>query len=234
MPGQRRRIVAAVVAIGAAMGGVSLLAPTSGAVPPYDPDTHETSVTLPGPDTTTTNPLPPSGCSDYTWFSTPKLVIHDGEFEAGGGDILDVTRMHMAIDAVLDQFNLMGATSAAVSPLQFSDEPFEFQSWYFDATPTIHVGFTTDIGSLADSAGAAGVENHRRMSNCSIAEAHIAFPDLEHHSWNFNSPYGTVDEKYYDTHRHGTPPSPPGSGQCSSTSCSTRSTFSTARTPMRS
>ncbi len=48
MHGQRRRIVAAVVAIGAAMGGVSLLAPTSGAVPPYDPDTHETSVTLPG------------------------------------------------------------------------------------------------------------------------------------------------------------------------------------------
>jgi len=133
------------------------------------------------------------------WDSPPKVVVHDQEFLDGGGDALTQAQMLIAINHVVDQFNQVGATSARVTSSESSADPFQFQAWYGDPTPTIHVGFTSDFAAVA-SADAAGVTDlERDGQNCHLAEAHILFPDLDDQAWNFNTPFVTDGDSFYDT-----------------------------------
>jgi hypothetical protein len=150
----------------------------------------------------------PLGCASYTWKTPPRVVVHEAEFAAGGGGLGDQILMTSGIGDVVNQFNQMGGTTAAVSRVETSNEPFTFQDWKGDTTPTIHVGFTTpeQFASYPKGGDAAGMTSASpvRGSDCTYREMHIVFPDeivLPDKvvvPWNFGTPFSTSGSSYYD------------------------------------
>jgi hypothetical protein len=136
-------------------------------------------------------------CNEVTWASNPEVVVHLSEFWAGGGsDADDFTAMFEATYDVRTQFNLVGATSARANEayINVSISPFEAGTWFNDAVPTIHVGFTDDS---ADTLGAAGATVLPPPDgNCHYDEAHIVLKDMNHQSWNFGTPSEVGDDYY--------------------------------------
>lgn len=134
-----------------------------------------------------------SGCNPITWASQPKVVLHVSEF--AGPDffqnIINLLQLTDAMNDVHEQFNLVGGTAAQVTAFETSTDPFVFQTWFNDATPIIHVGFTSSAtanpgGTFWNLDGA-----------CNIIEAHIQFQDLTAFGWTF-SPPSAHGELYYD------------------------------------
>ena len=130
-----------------------------------------------------------NGCTPITWASQPKVVLHTTEFL--GADLVDLLQLTDAMRDVHKQFNLVGGTAAQVTVLETSADPFVFQSWFNDPTPTIHVGFTSSATANI------GVTFWNLDAACHIIEAHIQFQDLTAFGWTFSYPeaYG---ELYYD------------------------------------
>jgi hypothetical protein len=157
-------------------------APAS-AVPPYDPDTHETDVTLPAP--------PSPQCTHNTWDSPPKVVIHTGEFV--GGPTREAN-MIAAIEAVNTEFNKVGATAAQITDTELSTEPFT-QTTLFDVSdPVIHVGF---VSSLTNPAAIASAKPYIFSGTCELARVNIAVLDLGVYDWRFNAP-ADAGENYWE------------------------------------
>ena len=84
-------------------------------------------------------------CATLTFSAPPRILIHYTEFK---GDFFELLKTIDAVMDVNDQFNLVGATSAAVTTVQSVPDAFVFGNWFNDAVPTIHVGFGPD-GALA-------------------------------------------------------------------------------------
>lgn len=133
------------------------------------------------------------GCLPITWAVQPKVVVHISEF--AGPDLFEnianLLRLTQAMLDVHEQFNLAGATAAQVTAFESSTEPFVFQAWFGDATPTIHVGFTSD------PTAAVGSTYWDVDPLCNIVEAHIQFRDPYVYGWTFSDP-STHGEDYYD------------------------------------
>lgn len=134
-----------------------------------------------------------AGCTPITWATQPRVVLHISEF--AGPDflqnIINLLQITNAIQQVHGRFNLMGGTGAWVSGFETSTDPFVFKSWFGDATPTIHVGFTNDTSA------AVGGTYWDVDANCNIVEAHIQFRDPYVYGWTFSDP-AAHDEPYYD------------------------------------
>jgi hypothetical protein len=97
----------------------------------------------------------------------------------------------------------VGASSAAVSEIDSTTDPFRWGASYDDPVPTIHVGWASQAQVTADNGGkaAGGLTSGRiyNSDNCSPTIS-IEFPDLQSMAWAFNTPFGLADEgaSYYD------------------------------------
>ena len=134
-----------------------------------------------------------SGCTPITWATQPKVVVHVSEF--AGPDLfqnlINLARLTDAMIDVHEQFNLVGATTAEVTTFEVSTDPFVYGIWFGDATPTIHVGFTSNVNA------APGVTTWDLDGACNIIEAHIQFKDPYVYGWTFSDP-SFHGEAYYD------------------------------------
>jgi hypothetical protein len=136
-------------------------------------------------------------CNQVTWVSNPEIVVHLGEFWAGGGsDPDDFNAMFEATYDVRSQFNLVGGTSARAyeAYINVSVSPFQAGAWFNDPVPTIHVGFTNDSTDTLGEAGATVVPPPD--ANCQYDEAHIVFKDMNLQDWNFGTPSEVGDDYY--------------------------------------
>ena len=196
--------------------------------------THE----IPDPTDSTT----PTGCHYYTWTTQPKLVIHLGEFESGGGSDSIEDLMKGEVQKVVDQFNAVGGTSAKVTKVETSYAPFSFDKYKSDGA--IHLGFTSQANFDALVAAsdlpeeADALTQTQQPYGCGITEAHILFPGVDAQHWTFYTPFTA---SWYAAGRAITTParrSPraasTGSARRSCTSCCTRSGSSTPRPSTRS
>jgi hypothetical protein len=155
-----------------------------------------------------TAPASASGtCANYTWKSSPKVIIHESEFLDGGGTAASLADMENAVQQVVDQFNAIGATSAKITSVTTTTDPFVYASGKQDGA--IHVGFGTrqDILDANDGEDADGVTGPARASSgCSLKQADILFPDQDSSEqtskplmWDFGTPFGSGDaRKFYD------------------------------------
>ncbi len=134
-----------------------------------------------------------NGCTPITWASQPKVVLHTSEF--AGPDffqnIINLLQLTDAMNDIHEQFNLVGGTAAQVTAFELSADPFVYKTWFNDATPTIHVGFTSS--ATANPGGTFW----NLDGSCNIIEAHIQFQDLSAFGWTFSHP-SAHGELYYD------------------------------------
>lgn len=177
----------------------ALLAPgaLAGWSEPGGGGTHE----IPDPTGGTTT----TGCHYYTWPAQPKLVIHLGEFESGGGDSSTESLMKSEVQKAVDQFNAVGGTSAKVTKVETSYAPFSFDKYKSDGA--IHLGFASQAsfdavvaaGGLPDGTDAV---TQTPVYGCGITEAHILFPDVDAHHWTYLTPFTAswyaAGARYYD------------------------------------
>jgi hypothetical protein len=94
-------------------------------------------------------------------------------------------------DAV-NRFNEIGATTAAVTKVTTSTDPFTWGTWAGDTTPTINVGFTDDIAGDTGTEAFGGTRGAPRLDahKCAI-EQQIVFPtrpDPVDMTWDFLTP----------------------------------------------
>jgi hypothetical protein len=157
-------------------------------------------VGVPDPTDTTT-----TGCKYYTWGPMPKLVIHVGEFEKGGGDSSTEALMKAEVQAAVDQFNAVGGTSAKVTKVETSTAPFSFDKYTSDGA--IHLGFTSQAAfdaKLAAGGLPTGTDaiTQTPAYGCGITEAHILFPDNNARHWTYLTPFTGAwhdnGARYYD------------------------------------
>ncbi len=149
-----------------------------------------------------------TSCADYTWQKSPKVIVHESEFLDGGGDSGSAADMVNAVQRVVDQFNAIGATSAKITKVETTTDPFVFASGNKDGA--IHVGFGTrdDIKAANNGNDADGLTGPAEATaDCSIKQADILFPDQNSPDadsgatvmWDFGTPFGTHDgRKFYD------------------------------------
>jgi hypothetical protein len=191
----RRTVIAATTAAVALLA----LAPAAlaGWSEPGGGGTHE----IPDPTGGTTT----TGCKYYTWGAQPKLVIHVGEFDKGGGTSSTETLMKAEIQAAVDQFNAVGDTAAKVTKVETSTAPFSFDKYTSDGA--IHVGFTSQASFddlVADRNLPTGTDAMTATPayGCGITEAHILFPDPNASHWTFYTPFTAswyaAGARYYD------------------------------------
>ncbi len=178
----------------------ALLAPgaLAGWSEPGGGGTHE----IPDPTDSTT----PTGCHYYTWTTQPKLVIHLGEFESGGGSDSIEDLMKGEVQKVVDQFNAVGGTSAKVTKVETSYAPFSFDKYKSDGA--IHLGFTSQANFDALVAAsdlpeeADALTQTQQPYGCGITEAHILFPGVDAQHWTFYTPFTAswyaAGARYYD------------------------------------
>jgi hypothetical protein len=148
-----------------------------------------------------------TGCKHYTWTTPPKLVIHLGEFTNGGGDALGELMMVGEVQKAVGSFNGVGATSAAVTKVETSTAPFNYNTWNNDGA--IHLGFTSATNFAALLAArdldpsTDALTGTTAPYGCAIGEAHILFPDPNSRVWTYSTPilgswHDTYGARYYD------------------------------------
>jgi hypothetical protein len=202
-----RRCITAVLAVALAAVGMGLATLVSGG-----PGAHAAAAPPAGSTgTTNTGPPPPSNCKDDGfWDSPPRLVVHTGEFlndVRSTNPALDEVYLLDAANDIVNQFNSTGGTSAKITSVTASSEPFTFEHWFNDATPTIHVGFTNNIRNFTDDPNADGLTSPYGTINvfgCEM-ERHIVFTtgaDPNGHDWDMRTPADipctTGSSLYYD------------------------------------
>jgi hypothetical protein len=127
------------------------------------------------------------GCAEIAWDVQPDVVLHTSE--AVGVDFVELLQLVDAMIELHDAVGDVGASSAGIRNFTTSTEPFVYQSWFGDAYPTIHVGFTSDpsaaIGSTFWDADAACVlqEAHIQLQDDLLVPWLFAEPGLEGYDW---------------------------------------------------
>lgn len=144
------------------------------------------------------------GAAPSTWPSSPRVVLHLSEMRGPTGWDAFTTQLLLLSQAsnAVNQFNAIGATSARVTGVETTFDPFVYQGSYNDPAPTIHVGFQSESKITADNKGnsAGGLTSPLYLaSNCSPTVT-IEFEDLHDTSWSFSSPFALAADgaHYYD------------------------------------
>jgi hypothetical protein len=163
------------------------------------------------------------GTTPATWPSHPRVLLHVGEMKPSVKDWVDTadgfgTQLQLLVQATdaVNQFNAIGATSARVSSVETTRDPFTYRGSYSDSVPTIHVGFQPALKVQADNGGkpAAGLTTMPiyLSNNCSPTVT-IEFPDLSSKAWSFSSPFALSKDgaRFYDAGR--TAPAVDGGGE---------------------
>ena len=130
-----------------------------------------------------------NGCTPITFDTPPNVVLHTSEMD--GFNIISSLQLLDAMTDIHDQFNEIGGISTSISTFTLSTDPFIYKTWFNDATPTIHVGFTSNA-SAAPGSTFWNVD----ASSCNILEAHIQIqnPSVFSTGWHFTEP---SDEPWY-------------------------------------
>jgi hypothetical protein len=159
---------------------------------------------------TSASPASASSCgaAPTTRPSPPRIMLHLSEME-GDGSLppfsLALQLIQQMQDAV-NQFNAIGATSARISDIETTYDPFVWKGSYDDSVPTIHVGFQPQPKITADNGGGGALALTRRViylsSNCSPTTT-SEFSDLVTQNWSFASPFMYKDNgsRFYDAGR---------------------------------
>jgi hypothetical protein len=132
-----------------------------------------------------------ANCASRTWSGPPEIVIHYGGFQ---GNFIELLQLIDAVQDVNDQFNLVGATTAEVTTITSLNDTFTFGSWFGNASPTIHLGFTS---SMPNNAIGRALNGPAPIATCEHDEAHIQFLDLDNWNWNLGTPQ-TSGEAFYE------------------------------------
>jgi hypothetical protein len=105
-----------------------------------------------------------------------------------------VTNLLDAIDAVTDEFNSVGGTSARVSSVTTTTASYHHTKTY-EEPGTIHLGFSPTITD-EDGYTHVGQEVPGKAINCVVQSPNIGFLDLDHIAgWNFLTPGETNDDE---------------------------------------
>ena len=134
------------------------------------------------------------GCDPITFAAPPRVVVHAPGME--GFDPASMLQFLLALTEIHQSLDDVGASSASVAGLESSSEPLVYGTWFGDAEPTIHVGFTS-------SSAAAQGSTTWDISNdgaCHILEAHIEFQDLTLTAWRFGEPEAHGEVYYLAEH----------------------------------
>jgi hypothetical protein len=164
-----------VIAVGFALAAVGVMAAPAEA---YTPSTSDdcTSVKIKNP-------------------SSVHIVVHT---ESLLGSDLQVSNMLAAIDAVTDELNTVGGTTAHISSVTTTTAAYHHKTSYHESDGTIHLGFAPVI---KDDDGVTHVGQEVPFeskatpplpSPCTVESPNIGFLDLDHISgWNFKTPGDT-------------------------------------------
>ena len=156
-----------------------------------DPDTGETTC---GP------PPPPPGCptAPTKWTTQPRMLLHTSELAATGGSLGDGLLLLSAASDVMNQFNAIGATSARITSVETTTDPFSYEKPYSDPVPTVHVGFASTAKIAADrgsTKSALGLTSERYMGSTCQPVVTIELQDLASTTWAFSSPFASTETK---------------------------------------
>jgi hypothetical protein len=189
---RRQRIITAVLVAGLATLAVGLGTLVLGSQPAYAceaPPAGGTGSKDCGPPPPPESTPPP--CK--TFKTAPRLVIHYAELSPGQSPMTYTLFMIAAVNDVVDAFNEVDGTSARVTSVEATTDPFTFNKPDNDTTPTIHVGFEPDSAAwkaavapndwtktlgattMLDPAGTG--YPLPSIDKCWYLERHIAFPD---------------------------------------------------------
>ncbi len=136
-------------------------------------------------------------CTSMTWESPPQYIVQSTEFWTGGGTLDDLSGLFQALYDVNVQLNQIGRSSAEVlltGYVNIDISAFEFGTWYNDAVPTLHIGFTSDPAVIPNGAIAASQIGPVDQATCTYDEAHIVFLDPDNQDWNYDTPQDTGED----------------------------------------
>jgi hypothetical protein len=158
---------------------------------------------------TTTPALAACSSTPSNWTTQPRLVLHLGELYAPGTEPDDATlfgqellTLAQVTDAV-NQFNAIGGTTARVTGVTTTFDPFTYKGSYNDPVPTIHVGFQPNAKITSDNKGngaaALTTTGLYLSSNCSPTRT-IEMHDMSQGPWSLKSPFMLANQgaRYYD------------------------------------
>ncbi len=132
-----------------------------------------------------------NNCAAIHWPSSPEVVLHTSEM--AGFTAQAEADMRQAMRDIHGVFNEVRGTTAEVTAMSSSSAPFVWRTWFNDASPTIHVGWTSDPNE------AIGVTTWKvDDTTCEIEEVHMQFRNPSIFDWSFNTP-GDYGEDYFDS-----------------------------------
>jgi hypothetical protein len=150
-------------------------------------------------------PTVPCPKAPKTWPSSPRVMVHLSELTASGADFGSELMMLAQVGDAVNALNTIGASSAQVSGIDDTLDPFRWGASYDDSVPTIHVGWTTAAQIAADAnnggRGGAALTSPKIYNDASCTPtASIEFQDLNNMAWAFNSPFALASKgaSYYD------------------------------------
>src|SRR4051812_7812448 len=106
---------------------------------------------------TTTPALAACGKTPSNWTTQPRLVLHLTELYAPGTEPDDATLFGQEllvlsqVSAAVNQLNAVGGTTAQVTGVTTTFDPFTYKGSYDDPVPTIHVGFQPSAKIAVDN-----------------------------------------------------------------------------------
>lgn len=196
IPARRRRIAVAIAFCLAALALSATASTTYAKLVPVDGGSGGSTGSAPPPP-----PPPLPSCADYKWASPPRIVVHVSEFFDDGGSFGDSLKSLVAINEVVDAFNDSGGTSASVTRVDTTNDPFNYGARPTDPVPTIHFGWTNNIAALnnGNPAGALTKPMHDQAT-CTMTGAYIAFPDTADPGgmrWDYGTPFSTSGSQWF-------------------------------------
>ncbi len=109
----------------------------------------------------------------------PAVVVHTAEIDGFG--LAEFFQMLQAISDIHDVVGDVADTSLAITSSSFSSDPFTYQTWYGDTTPTIHVGFSSSAPFPARA-------SRNTSAACTYDEAHIEISNQSIYPWSLGEP----------------------------------------------
>lgn len=132
------------------------------------------------------------GCAALTLKNSGSvhIVVHTPSLL---GTDRQVTNLLDAIDAVTDEFNSVGGTTAHIGSVTTTTASYHHTTTY-NEPGTIHLGFADVVTD--DGLTHVGEEKPFKAINCVVQSPNIGFQDLDHIAgWNFLTPGATHDDE---------------------------------------